>query len=222
MEEINILEVLEYFKSKIIWIIGTILIIVILGNVYTVITREPLYKSNTTVVLANSGDSSYSQTALSINQNLVPTYSEMVKSRKVLSQVINNLDLDYTVEELTPAIGVSSVADTEIIKIEVSDSNAKVARDIANEIADVFTGEVKQYYNLDNVSVLDAAIIEKEPYNITYLKDNLIYILVGLILSCGVIFIIYYFDTTIKSTEAIEEKLDLTILGVVPEEGRRR
>ena len=38
----------------------------------------------------------------------------------------------------------------------------------------------------------------------------------GLIISCGIIFIKFYFDTTIKTTEEIENKLGLTVLGVVP------
>ena len=57
---------------------------------------------------------------------------------------------------------------------------------------------------------------------LTYLKDNVIYFGIGLVLSCGVIFIMFYFDTTIKSAESIEEKLGLTVLGVVPEERRKK
>ena len=38
----------------------------------------------------------------------------------------------------------------------------------------------------------------------------------GLVLSCGLIFIVFYFDTSIKTSEEIENKLGLTVLGVVP------
>ena len=38
----------------------------------------------------------------------------------------------------------------------------------------------------------------------------------------SVICIMFYFDTTIKSTESIEEKLGLNVLGVVPEERRKK
>ena len=31
----------------------------------------------------------------------------------------------------------------------------------------------------------------------------------------------YYFDTTIKSTEVVENKLGLTVIGIVPEEKDR-
>ena len=108
--------------------------------------------------------------------------------------------------------------DTEIIKVNVSDEDSKQARNIANEIGKVFTKEIKEIYNLENVSIVDKAIMAEEPYNMTYMKDNIIFLAIGLVISCGIIFMIYYFDTTIKSTDEIEEKLGLSVIGVVPEE----
>ena len=56
----------------------------------------------------------------------------------------------------------------------------------------------------------------KKPYNVNYLKDNLIYTAIGFVLSSGIIFIKFYFDTSIKTSEEIENKLGMTILGIVP------
>lgn len=221
MEEINLLEVLQYFKNKVLWIIGAVVVALLVGNLYTYVTRVPMYKSETTLILASSnGGVSFSQNDISLNKNLVSTYSEIVKSRKVLKQVINNLDLDSTVDEISKTVSVTAVPDTEIIKIGVSHKDSEIAKDITNEIGVVFSEEIKGLYNLDNVSVLDKAIEAEAPYNVNYPKDNLIYLLAGLVLSCGVIFVIYYFDTTIKSAEIVEDKFGLTVLGVVPEEGR--
>lgn len=221
MEEINLLEVLQYFKNKVLWIIGAVVVALLVGNLYTYVTRVPMYKSETTLILASSnGGVSFSQNDISLNKNLVSTYSEIVKSRKVLKQVIKNLDLDTTVEAISKTVSVTAVPDTEIIKIGVSHEDPEIAKDITNEIGVVFSEEIKGLYNLDNVSVLDKAIEAEAPYNVNYPKDNLIYLLAGLVLSCGVIFVIYYFDTTIKSAEIVEDKFGLTVLGVVPEEGR--
>lgn len=219
MEEINLIEVFQYFKSKLVWILATILLVLIAGNSFYALTREPLYKSSTTIVLVNNSESStYTQTDLTMNKNLVSTYTEIIKSRNVLGQVIKNLDLDMDYKDLYNQVSVSAVQDTEIIKVNVSDENSKRARDIANEIAEVFTKEIKDIYNLENVSIVDKAIMAEEPYNLTYTKDNVIFLAIGLVVSCGIIFMVYYFDTTIKSTDAIEEKLGLSVIGVVPEE----
>ena len=42
------------------------------------------------------------------------------------------------------------------------------------------------------------------------------YLLIGAVLSCAVVFIMYYFDTTIKTKEEIEERVGLPVLGIIP------
>lgn len=216
MEEINLKELFDYFKSKIKWVMITVFAFMIIGNIYTIATRVPMYKSDTTIVLVSENDKEYNTNELQLNKNLVGTYSEIIKSRKVLEPVIENLRLKYTYAELKSNVTVTSVANTEIIRITVNDKKAEKATRIANEIAEVFTKEVQKIYKLNNVSVVDKAVKNIKPYNVNYVKDNIIYIALGLIISCGIIFIKFYFDTTIKTSEEIENKLGLTILGVVP------
>ena len=217
MEEIDLRELYDYFKSKIMWIIITVILCVGIGNVYTILTRVPMYKSKTTIVLVSENkNESYNQNELQLNKNLVGTYSEIIKSRKILSQVVDNLGLDMTTDALSKNVSVEAVQDTEIIKVSVSSDDPEMAARIANEIATVFTTEIKKIYRLDNVSVIDKAVKSKKPYNVNYIKDNVIYIGIGLVLSCGIIFILFYFDTTIKTSEDIEKKLGLTVIGVVP------
>lgn len=220
MEEINLKEVYSYFKSKILWILLAIVAIIIIGNVYTIITREPMYRSNTTIVLVGESKDGYSQSDSQLNQNLIGTYSEIIKSRKVLSQVIENLKLKMSVEELSNNITTTSVEDTEIIQITVANAKAKDAKKITDEVAKVFSEEIQDIYNLENVAIIDKAELSKNPYNINYVKDNVIYIIVGFVLSFGIVFIMYYFDTSIKSSEVVEEKLGLTVIGVVPKEDK--
>lgn len=217
MEEINLAEVFDYFKSKILWIIIAIVAILIIGNVYTIITRVPMYESDTTIVLSGNKDS-YNSTDSQINQNLIGTYREIIKSRRVLSQVIKNLKLKMSVDELSNNITATSVEDTEIIKITVANEKAKDAQRITDEVAKVFSKEVQDIYNLENVTIIDKADLANKPYNINYVKDNIIYLVIGIVLSFGVVFVMYYFDTSIKSSETIEEKFGLTVIGVVPEE----
>ena len=220
MEEINLKEVYSYFKSRLLWMILAIVVIVIIGNVYTILTRVPMYQSNTTIVLVGESKKEYSQTDSQLNQNLIGTYSEIITSRKVLQQVIDNLKLKMTVDELSQNITTSSVEDTEIIRITVNNEKKKMAAEIANEVADVFSDEIQDIYNLENVAIIDKAEDAKEPYNINYVKDNVIYLMIGVVLSFGVVFVMYYFDTTIKSSEIVEEKLGLTVIGIVPKESK--
>lgn len=218
MEEINLKEVYTYFKFRILWILIAIVAIVVIGNIYTIITRVPMYQSNTTLVLVGESKKGYSQSDSVLNQNLIGTYSQIITSRTVLSQVIDNLKLKTTTESLSKNITTSSVEDTEIIKITVNSSKRKEAAKIADEVATVFSKEVQDIYNLENVTIIDKAEVATSPYNINYVKDNIIYLMIGVVLSFGVVFVMYYFDTTIKSSEVVEEKLGLPVIGIVPKE----
>ena len=41
--------------------------------------------------------------------------------------------------------------------------------------------------------------------------------MIGLILAIGIVFVVFYFDRTIKSAEQVEQKIKLPILGSVEE-----
>ena len=219
MEEINLTEVFSYFKSKILAITIVVILILIAGNVYSILFKTPMYQSNTTVLLVDENNTSFNE--LQLNKNLVTTYTEIIKSRRVLDQVIKGLNLEMTANELSSNISVESVGDTQLIRITVKNSNKKLAAMIADNIADTFTSEIKNLYHLENVSVVDRAVINDKAYNINIIKDNIIYLGIGLVLMFVIIFIMYYFDSTIKSSEVIEEKLGLTVIGIVPIEKNR-
>ena len=215
MEEIDLIELLNYFKKK----IGLIIIIMsavgILGCIYTLFIQKPMYNSYTTVILSGSSSSSITQTDVTLNKNLISTYAEIVKSGRVLNQVIKELNLDISYESLSSEISVTSLNNTEIIKITVNNESADMAMKIANSTASVFTKEISSLYKMDNVSILDYATINESPYNINILKQLIIYILAGLVISLGTVFMIFYFDRTIKSVEQIEQKIKLPVLGSV-------
>ena len=221
MDELDIREVYNYFKTKIFLILVIIGLIFIGGNIYSFI-KKPMYCSNSKIILVsnhNKGDN-LSQGDIQLNQDLVGTYSEILKSRKVLNQVINNLNLNTTYDSLYNSIEVGGVGEKEIITLRVNNLKAREAQNIAIETIDVFIKEVNKIYELDNITVIDEPTLEKVPYNKNFIKDNMIYILVGIVVSFGVVFLMFYFDTTIKSSDVIEEKFGLTVLGIVPKEGK--
>lgn len=221
MEEIDILEFVRYFLSKIYIIIITLLIALIIGNFYSKNIKVPLYKSYTTVVLVSETEKEYTQSDQALNKNLVKTYSNIIKSKTILNKLIDNLKLDYNYQELSNMITVSGINETEIIKIAVSSEDSAEAAKIADAIVPIFQDEVKRIYGIENVNVIDSAEESKSPYNINIVKENIIYVLIGILIGLAIIFVVYYFDSSVKSVEVIEDKLGLTVLGIVPKIERR-
>ncbi len=219
MEEINLKDMSKYFASKIGIVIAFTLVFLLFGALYTAVIQKPMYKSYTTILLTKESGS-ITNNDINLNNNLVDDYRELIKSKKIAKQVIKNLNLPYSPEKLISKIQVESVNDTNLLKIIITDKNSYVARDIANEIADVFVNkEVEYYYNIKNIGVVDKAEASKTPYNINIVKQIILSILIGFILGCGTVFIIYYFDNTIKDKETVEEKLKLPVIGSIPQTG---
>ena len=223
MEEIDLKELFNYFWSKKIIIIISLVIFVAGGFIYSTKIQKPLYKSYTTILLTKEESStSITSTDITLNRNLVDTYREIIKSRNVLGKVITNLNLNYTVDELMKKVSVENINDTEIIKIIVVDEDEWKSMTIADEIAKVFNTEVVKLYSIQNIGVIDTAELPSKPYNISLIKTVGIAGAIGLVISLSIIFVIFYFDSTIKSTDDVEKKLGVVVIGSIPMAGGRR
>ena len=220
MEEINLKDLFSYFISKIWIVIITFLLLVIFSVINTKFIKVPEYNSSTTIVLTINNDSelnnSITQNDITINQKLVATYRQIIKSRRVLDRVIEDLELDMEASDLSKKVSVANETDTELLKITVSDKDPELAAEIADDIAKVFSEDIVDIYNIKNVSIIDKALVSDVPYNIKLVKDAIIFGVLGIVLGLGLIFVMFYFDTTIKSSEEIQEKIGLPILGIVP------
>ena len=185
----------------------------------------PKYESSTTLVLAkaeekvsNEISTGITQTDLNLNKNLVSTYRELIRSKTVIRQVMDNLKItDLKENTLRNNVSVSSVKDTELIEITVRDVNPERATNIANEIAKVFTVQVAEIYNINNVHVIDKAEVNNVPYNVHHTKDIVVIALIGAILSIACIIILSLLDTTVKTQEDVEKVTGMIILAEIPE-----
>ena len=183
-----------------------------------------MYTSSTTLVLAasdkttetNKQAGTITTTDVTLNSKLVATYSELVKSKNVLRQVISNLGIKVNEEDLKNNITVSSVKETELIEITVSDENASYAAKIANEIAKVFTAKVGEIYNINNVHVVDEAEVSTNPSNINHTKDIVIFAFIGIVISVMYVLIANMLDTTVKTQEDIEKAIKIPVLANIP------
>lgn len=215
MEEIDLKELFDFIKSKIEVVIITTILICTMGCLYILFLQKPMYSAYTTVVLSGNNNNSVDSTTLGINNTLIETYASVAKSRSVIEKVIKNLKLGTSYESVAGKVSVSAINKTQIIKIAVSDLESEVAKDIANETAKAFTKRVEEIYKLENIGILDEAIAPTAPYNINIKKTLIICFMMGIVLSLAILFMIFYFDRTIKSTEQIEQKVKLPILGSV-------
>ena len=74
----------------------------IIGAVYTMKFVKPMYSSSTSLLLAGSQntETTITTTDITINNKLITTYSELIKSKNILRQVKSNLNLSLSEDTL--------------------------------------------------------------------------------------------------------------------------
>lgn len=224
-EEIDLKELFEVFwKKKAIIILATILFAII-GLGYTKYFVTPKYKSSTTLLLAQNNSQGTStetneitQTDITLNQKLVSTYGVLVKSKNVIGQALENLNMrNIDEEEVRKNITVKAVEDTQVIEITYVNEDPRIAYLITSELAKVFSEKVVvEIYNINNVYIVDKAELESEPYNVSTMKNTVLFVAAGFGLTCAIIFVCSLFDTTVKTGEDVEKKTGLAVLAQVP------
>ena len=132
MEELDLKELFNIFWSRKLFIILIIAIFIGIGIAYSYIYISPMYKSETSLLLVKSKEDENGNNVgtittndLTLNQKLVATYSELIKSQTIINTVKSNLNIDKTEEQLRANIKVSAVENTELIKITVTDEKPK-------------------------------------------------------------------------------------------------
>lgn len=127
-----------------------------------------------------------------------------------------NLGNSISEEELKNNVTVSSVKETEIIKITVTTKIPVNSSKIANEMAKVFAEKVKEIYSIENVQVVDEAETPTTPSNINHKKDILIFAFIGAVVSAMYVLIANMLDTTVKTAEEVEKEFKLPVLASIP------
>ncbi len=222
MEELDLKELLLVFWEKKVEIILIIAIFATIGVAYSLIFLTPTYKASTTLLLATNAPlgtegTSITTTDMTLNSKLVSTYSELVKSsNKIIRTVISNLNLNISEDELKDSISVTSKTNTEVIEITVKNENPTLSAKIANEMAKVFIGDVKEYYGIENVHIVDEAEVPQNPSNINPTKDVAMFIFVGVAISVVYVIIASMLDTKIKSEGDIEKITGCRVLVTLP------
>ena len=216
MEEINIKDFFSYLKHYIVAFIVVIAIAVTGVLVYDEMMKEPIYQAQTTVVIAKADGISENSSAATLNdinasQKLATTYSEIAKSELVLNQVIDNLGLHVTTGELSKSLTVKPLDDTSILSITVKDPNARLSATITNEIAKVFSEQVKEIYKVQNVTQLSVAVEPSAPANNTLTRDLVLAVVIAVVGVAGFAFIRFYLDDSVKHSDDVEKTIGLPV-----------
>lgn len=222
MEEISLREILELLQENWKMIVIITLVLVGLAAAVTLFFIDKTYSSSTTLIVGRPEGytSTVSDTAneLRINQQLVGTYSEIAKSKSVMTEVNSALNLGFSDGQLAEMINVSTVNDTELIKISVTSEDPVLAASIANKTAEKFMTSVAELMKINNLQIVDEAVVNSTPVGPNLKLNMAIAFLLGIIFSVGIIFVKETLNTTVKTIDQLKKLAEnVSIIGTIPD-----
>jgi capsular polysaccharide biosynthesis protein len=222
-EEIELRQYWEVLRKR--WVIVMVLplIAALTSGIISFFVIKPVYQASTTLIVGKKASESgqaavqmLDNSVLQANLQLAKTYATIAQSRTVEQNVIKDLDLSLTVEGLNSMISINPVKTTEILEIQVTNTNPELAASIANSMAQEFSKAVIEIKKVDSVSIVDTAVTPDKPVKPNKTLNVLIAFVVGLMASVGLVFLLEYIDNTVKTSSDVEKLLGIPVLGVIP------
>jgi capsular polysaccharide biosynthesis protein len=217
-ETISIKDIFKTLKKRWKLIMLLTLISALISGTISYFLLTPVYQSSTQILVnQKQSENPLDSTQIRSNIDMINTYSVIIKSPAILEKVIDELELEQSVEQLSQKVTINSQENSQVFSLTVQDSNPSQAVEIANTVSETFQKEIKNIMNVDNVNVLAKAEIKENPSPV---KPNpvlniAIAVVVGLMAGIGLAFLLEYMDNTIKDEDDIERLLELPILGSI-------
>lgn len=214
--EIDLVELLNRLWEKIIFIALAAVAGGLIMGIYSFFIATPQYKAASKIYVVSSKDSVVNLADLQIGSYLTSDYTEVFNAWEVHEQVIQNLGLDYTYDELQSMLRIENPANTRILSIEIQHENPTTAAQISNEYAAVAREYIAEKMSMDRPNVLSVALQPDAPFAPNKTRNTVIGFVLGALLAIVVITVRFVLDDKIRSSDDIEKYTGMPTLAVVP------
>ena len=226
MEDIS--EVLGGIKDKWKNIVLIVLFFLLISSIYNIFFINKEYEANVKIFIGKQKfkniTETYNNEEINLYQRLITTYSEVIKSKKLINESIKgskmnylqdkykNINYDLFMENLT----VNPIANTQIIEIKYKSLNPQQSYDLLYSITENLISYSKELYPNVNITVLEQVHVNLKPLMNKKLTIIGLGLMLGLIVGIGGIIGVMYLNNTYKNQKSLEEEIGLTVIGVIP------
>lgn len=207
------------------WLLIVSCLVVAVGVAALVTFRAtPLYASTTQLFISTPGsDTAQAYQGGLFSQQRVTSYADLVTSRQVASDVLDEVESDLTPTELAEKVTASAVPETVILEIEVSDPAPETAQELAQGYAEVMTGYIKDLEEPAGggkaplkATVAEEADLPTAPYSPQPVRNLGLAAVLGLLLGLGLAVMRELLDNRIKTPADVNAIADTPVMSTIP------
>lgn len=152
------------------------------------------------------------------------TYVKMFHSEELAQMVVDKLGLNITAQQLASKVSATTVKNTVLIVVSITDSNAQHAANIANGYGDVLATYIAKIENISGdprvgplvqvVTRADPASAEVSGYPTSMVAFAALTL--ALLVAASLIWFLERFDNKVRSRRQVEEITGCDIIGKLP------
>ena len=215
--EIDLGKVLEAIKQYWAILLAATLICGIIGFLVSNYGMTKKYIASVDMIVNTSSDADLvSNDQVNSAKNLVSTYSFIITGSNVLTQVVENLGLDMTYEELAKIISVDSVTDTQVFTVSAVTTDVETSKKIVQEIIKVAPPEIEKAVEAGSCMIVSDLDYKTTPVSPDVAKYTAVAAFAGLLLALAFALYRVLSRTFLVTEKDITENLELPVLGVIP------
>lgn len=215
-EKFDLVKLLNILKKNIKLLLILPAICLVVSTALTFFVMSDKYTASTQILVnmkKSSSDLAFQNVQSSLQS--VNTYTEIIKSPRILDKVSREFDGQYSTAELNSFLKVTNQTNSQIITVSVTTGNKSESDKIVNRISKVFAHDMPKIMSVDNVTILSSAHDNAVKVSPIVSVNLVISIIVGIVLAILIIFLKELLDKRIKTEEDVESQLGLPILGSI-------
>lgn len=212
---IEIKELYELFKKKF-WIIIVITAIFTVRGYQSASQLTTSYQARIKVYI---GDSSNVMTGYMSNNvyynDFITSFKEIIMIEDFLNETLEKYDLGLTAGQVSGALSFTQKEENSpILEINYRSWSQELAREVLEVLAKEFAQQAQKIMPDVQVQVIDSVkVYPIVPNQTAPIRNG---ILIGIVLSVGLILVLDYLDDTIRKKEELEKILSIPVLGELP------
>lgn len=215
--EIDLKQLFYEFKSKIFIILLSGLICAGLAGVFSKVVLQPVYTSTSMLYILTKETTLTSLTDLQIGSQLTQDYKELITSRTVMEQVIENLGLETDVKELEEKISIDNPTNTRILNISVDDNDPVMAKTITDEIAECASEYIAEIMEMAPPKIVETGEVPIYKTSPSVGRNTILGAAVGILLVMGIITLNVVMNDSVNTEDDAVKYLGLPVLAVIPD-----
>ena len=196
-------------------IAGAIIGLLIAGG-YSFFLAKPVYEASCKLYVVSNGDSAINLSDLQIGSYLTSDFVQVFDAWEVKEQVLQNLDLSYSYEDLSKMLKVTNPSDTRILNVTVTSNDPVEATSMANEYARVASEYISDTMAMDKPSVLSSALEPVDPVRPRKIYNMALGLIAGGMIVALFVVVCFLLDNKIKNAEDILRYAGMDTLAIVP------